>query len=440
MAHRPSRLFLIQLLGLWGGSRSPVNDNKKDKPPLEDLAKPPSYQSSLLEAPKALECDDVSSAIAKCNKKITGLLLEKGAPGLTICVSKKGKVLWHGAFGYCDVENQVPCEPDSRMRIASISKTIFAATVVGPLIEQKKLDIKSSIHQYLKPDEFPKQKYNGKECEITFEQLLSHTSGLKHYSKFEQEDYIIKPIVSKGSKKVYQDDDQYNREGFYQRQTFRNVIDAVQSFKDDAIVKEPGTFNYTTFGYTLLSAAVQKVLQLTSDAKDKVEQVEDHWVKVLHRHWKLVETNLDHDEVIMPKRARYYLRSSFNGGLINAPYTDLSNKWAGGGLISTVRDLVLFGNAIIDCYKERADAKLKRETLDVMWKEIKSSYALGFQVMTSKDSGELIVWHDGGALGASSVLIICPESEIVVAMLTNLGSVSLREVGLFIAEEVKKLS
>lgn len=35
------------------------------------------------------------------------------------------------------------------------------------------------------------------------------------------------------------------------------------------------------------------------------------------------------------------------GVLMNAPYVDVSNKWGGGGLLSTARDLAAFGHAML---------------------------------------------------------------------------------------------
>jgi len=39
------------------------------------------------------------------------------------------------------------------------------------------------------------------------------------------------------------------------------------------------------------------------------------------------------------------------GKLENAPYVDLSYKWAGGGFLSTVTDLIKFGDAMIYSYQ-----------------------------------------------------------------------------------------
>ena len=45
--------------------------------------------------------------------------------------------------------------------------------------------------------------------------------------------------------------------------------------------------------------------------------------------------------------------------LINVPYVDLSYKWAGGGVMSNVKDLIKFGNLMLDWYQtDESNSKL----------------------------------------------------------------------------------
>lgn len=48
--------------------------------------------------------------------------------------------------------------------------------------------------------------------------------------------------------------------------------------------------------------------------------------------------------------SRHYVRNN-KGRLENAPYVDLSYKWAGGGMVSNVLDLVRFGNIMLYSYQ-----------------------------------------------------------------------------------------
>lgn len=47
-----------------------------------------------------------------------------------------------------------------------------------------------------------------------------------------------------------------------------------------------------------------------------------------------------------------------NGRLANVPFSDNSYKWAGGGFVSTVGDLLKFGNSMLYSYQWKPDMTL----------------------------------------------------------------------------------
>lgn len=435
----PGRLAMLRLLGLWGGSQH-LDDEETKKEPYKIIP------STTIEEPSAVPLsskvrpleDTLKSTLSKCEEKVFSILLEKGIPGLVISVTKQNKPIWNAAFGFCDVENQVRCSPDSRMRIASISKSVFASTMVAPLIDEANLDIKSSIFKYISEKDFPRPKFQDKEYDITIEQLLNHTSGIRHYGDDDVKP-TLRPIGSSGSLHVYQNDDQYNRVEYYEQNNFRSVTEALSVFKNSPLAKEPGNYSYSSYNYTLLSAVIEKFLQ---QVKSTDLQIEDHWTRTLQKTWNLKETTLDHHEPILSKRARYYMRTGKNGLLINAPYVNNSVKWAGGGLVSTTGDLAKFGNALIDSYKSRKLAKISRATMDLLWdREAPNTYALGFKVVkldANEYNDKFAVYHTGVALGASSILLIFPESEIVVTIICNMFEIDLTPLAFFIAKQFER--
>ena len=56
---------------------------------------------------------------------------------------------------------------------------------------------------------------------------------------------------------------------------------------------------------------------------------------------------------------------------MNVPFVDNSYKWAGGGILSTVLDLVKFGNHMLTFYQNDDDQKklfLKQSTIkNLLW-------------------------------------------------------------------------
>ena len=56
----------------------------------------------------------------------------------------------------------------------------------------------------------------------------------------------------------------------------------------------------------------------------------------------------------------------------------------------------------------------------------KTGYGIGFSVETSKN-GTPKYYHTGGGIGASTILLIYPQEELVITVLTNLTGVSMKE-------------
>merc|ERR1711902_250624 len=76
----------------------------------------------------------------------------------------------------------------------------------------------------------------------------------------------------------------------------------------------------------------------------------------------LNNTFLDENGPVIANRARYYFRDS-NHILKNSPSVDNSYKWAGGGFLSTVGDLLKFGNAMLYSYQQNGNGSANPTTV-----------------------------------------------------------------------------
>ncbi|GFV34880.1 serine beta-lactamase-like protein LACTB, mitochondrial [Trichonephila clavipes] len=177
---------------------------------------------------------------------------EYGIPGLVIGVSIDGKTIWKEGFGFADVENRVLCTPDTVMRIASISKSITMAAV-AKLWEQGKLDLDKPIQEYV--PSFPLKSFNGKPVTITCRQLVSHLGGIRHYTEEKNESKKTDSKTNNSDKVNEMDLKEY-----YLTVKYNDILTALDLFKDDPLVENPGTkFLYSTHGWTLISAIVEAV-------------------------------------------------------------------------------------------------------------------------------------------------------------------------------------
>ena len=128
-------------------------------------------------------------------------------------------------------------------------------------------------------------------------------------------------------------------------------------------------------------------------------------------------TYLEHQGDIVPSRVRQYVKREDAAGVLNAPFADLSIKWAGGGMISTAPDLVRFALALDAETILPSDVHARMTTPYQLADGTMSEYALGWRIST--DGMGTWVAHSGGATGGSTRLLRLPERGAAVAVFSN---------------------
>lgn len=131
--------------------------------------------------------------------------LSKGQiPGAVVLIARNGKIVYHKAFGYSDLENKVALNKNDIFRIASQTKAITSLAVMM-LFEEGKFLLDEPVSRYIPEFKNPRVLANlnwsdttyttiPAKSEITIRQLLTHTSGIDYASIGSQE---FKAIYSK---------------------------------------------------------------------------------------------------------------------------------------------------------------------------------------------------------------------------------------------------
>ncbi|XP_064472359.1 serine beta-lactamase-like protein LACTB, mitochondrial isoform X2 [Ornithodoros turicata] len=383
---------------------------------------------------------------------------ESGVPGIVVAVSVDGETLWAEGIGYADVENRVPCTRGTLMRIGSVSKAI-AAAAVAKLWEEGRLDLDKPIQVYV--PSFPEKTFQGKKVTLTLRHLLHHLGGIRHYKT---------PTKNGKDKTKPEDTDRPDAEmeEFYMNRKFKTTVEALELIKDDPLLSEPGSkYLYTTLGWTLVSAAVEGA------SKESFPKYLNKVLKTIG----MTSTYLDKNEPIIYNRARFYHRND-KGLLTNTPCVNSSYKWAGGGLLSNVDDLLLYGNSMLCSLQTPEDSVtpgfLKPSTVKAIWTPAsetsclwktsgKYAYGMGWVLPAQgplcagcKEEGPFAALHTGGSVGASSALVVLPTPcgeaihecrwkdtprGVVVAIIGNMSSVGYggiaRQIAIHFAELTK---
>jgi uncharacterized protein (TIGR03437 family) len=108
---------------------------------------------------------------------VTSLMQKYQVPGVALAVARDGRLVFARGYGYADTDLQLPVQPDSLFRLASVTKPHTAAAIFK-LIEQGKLSLSDkafSILSNLQP--LPGTVVDPRIATITIEELLEHESG-----------------------------------------------------------------------------------------------------------------------------------------------------------------------------------------------------------------------------------------------------------------------
>jgi len=333
-----------------------------------------------------------------------GAYLEKSwhshlAPGTSVVIAFQGRIVFSQAFGFADLDNLVPATASTVYNMGSISKTQTAVAVMQ-LVEQGKISLSDPIQKYV--PSFP-----DKGSPITIFHLMTHTSGIRHY----------------------RDDDFPGPYGPYSEnmRPYRSLEEAIKIFKDDPLLFRPGEYySYSSYAVDLLQGVVEKASGMG---------FEDYMRQHVWEPAGMLSTEFDIPERIVPHRAKAYVME--NGRMANAPYGDLTYKFAGGGMISNPEDLVRLGVAL------NHGTLLRASTLALMYQPQlgsvlryqeqgrgkKLTFEQGLIWKILKDSGgRRILYHGGDVKGFEACMVNYPDQDFVIADMANGDSIACDEL------------
>lgn len=323
-----------------------------------------------------VQAQDFSSAIASGQKLISGFVQTNKIPGLSIAVCWNGKTVWSEGFGYANLELKCPATPDTKYRIASLSKS-FTGTAIAKLVDRGLISLNDPVSKYL-TDVPPAWD------SITIYNVCEHSSGIAHY----------KDITDRADTTFYS-----------------TTNDALNVFKNRPLLHSPGLKRtYSSYAYTVLAAIIEKVTRksfLTFLREDLFDSLE------------MKNTLADVKREIIPQRSAYYSYNDKNE-IVPAQYVDNSSRWAGTGMLSTVTDLAVFG------WAHCKPGFLSQTMLDLInnARPLKdgniASETLAWGPRTDWE-GRKMLWNNGGTPGCTGGLLIFPEQNLSIAMLCNIN-------------------
>jgi len=284
-----------------------------------------------------------------------------------ILVAHNGKIVLNRAWGVADETNHIRNTVDTQFCIGSMNK-MFTAVAILQLAEHGKLALDKPIATYW-PD-YPNRDLASR---VTIRELLNHTGGTG---------------------------DIFTPEYQAHREDTRTLADYVKLFGSRPVAFEPGSrMEYSNYGFILLG----RIIELVSG-----ELYQEYVRKHIYLPAGMGHTDSRPETDHANGRAIGYTPGQ-NGPVPNTDGMPWSGTSAGGGY-STVRDLLLFAEAL-QSGKLLGSEFLREAT---QGSPMRSDYGMGFYVLPDGGYG-----HGGGAAGINGELHILPHSGYVLVALAN---------------------
>ena len=306
---------------------------------------------------------DVSQASAAINSYLGGLAAAGQWSGAAL-VAKQGTVILAKGYGAANTGGTTPNTPETRFRLASITKQ-FTAMAVLQLVAQNRIKLDGPVCHYLA------------DCPaawsaITIRHLLTHTSGLPNFTDFgSYELTMAQPTTPEA---------------------------LVGRFRDEPLWSTPGSaYRYGNSGYVLLGYVVERV-----SGQSYSNYLRDHIFAPLGMN----DSGYDLDASGI---AQGFAAPGVPCAVLNA-----TTLYSAGGLYSSVRDMYRWDQALYTPVLLPDDLRAQLFTPQV------GSYGFGW--MITQRGGQRTIEHPGLMSGAATHIARQPESGITVIVLSNLES------------------
>lgn len=307
----------------------------------------------------------------RIDSMVISIFQDNKAPGGVLLVSHKGKPIYRKAFGKANVELNVDMNAENIFQIGSMTKQ-FTALSILQLQEQGKLGVMDAVSKYL--PNYP----NGDKIKI--HHLLTHTSGIKDFTKMRSIMSIAKNDIS--------------------------PKELVDFFKDQPVDFQPGEkFDYNNSGYVLLGYLIELISGVG---------YEEYVQKNIFNKLKMNNSRYSNDRAIIKNRAYGYHK---RGVLTNKIYISLSIPYASGSLMSNVDDLLKWQEAIKNNHLLSPQTTKQLFTNYKLNSGRKINYGYGWHL---KDLNSLPTYEHGGSIfGFKSMGVYVPSLDLYVVGLSN---------------------
>ena len=328
---------------------------------------------------------------AAVEESIRTIMSQTNVVGVSVAVVKNNKIIYTQSFGLKNIETNTPLTDDCIFRIASISKS-FSATSIMQLVEAKKLSLEDDASNLLgftlRNPKFPDKV-------ITLKMLLSHRSSINDSQGYFSLD-SINPVTNPNYAKCYNN-------------------------------YEPGTaYMYCNLNYNMTGAIIEKYSGERFD-----QYVKHHVLDPLNIYGGYCVDSLDKNRF-----ATIYDFNKETTKFINSPnaYAPRSEEIAHyemgkttpifsptGGMKISATDLAKYMIMHMNLGKVNGKRIISKRSSRLMQTPLSSDENYGLAILKTDKliEGKTLTGHTGSAYGLFSTMFFEPNEKFGIVVISN---------------------
>lgn len=322
---------------------------------------------------------------------INNILQQSAVAGLSVAVVKNNKIIYTHSFGSKDIETNTPLTDDCIFRIASISKS-FSATSIMQLAEAKKLSLEDDISKLvgfkIRNPKFP-------ETVITLRMVMSHRSSIN------------------------------DKQGYF-------TLDAINPDKNKDWAKcyneyEPGTgYQYCNLNYNMVGTIIEKISGERFD-----QYVKHHILDPLKLYGGYCVDSLDKSRFATIYEYNDSLKKFIASPAAYAPRREeIKNYIMGystpifsptGGMKISAADLAAYMIMHMKQGRYKGKKIISKESAKQMQTKLSDQEGYGLAIMTTDKliPGKTLKGHTGSAYGLYSAMFFHPGEKFGIVVISN---------------------
>lgn len=331
------------------------------------------------------------SQTEKPDQDLQGIMKQLNVVGLSVAVVKKGEIIYTHSLGLKDIESNTPLNNDNIFRIASISKS-FSATSIMQLAEAKKLSLEDDFSDLvgfkIRNPKYPK-------TVITLKMVMSHTSSINDSQGYFNLD-VINPNTN---------------------------LDWVKCYND----YEPGKgYQYCNLNYNMVGTVIEK------KSGERFDQyVKHHILDPLKLYGGYCVDSLDNNrfamlyaydsasEIFTASPAAYAPRREEINNYVMGYSTPVFSPTGGMKISST--DLAKYMIMHMNKGTFKGVKIISKKSASLMQTPIaeEEGYGLAISNLPNLIPGKMMTGHTGSAYGLYSAMFFHPKEKFGIVVITN---------------------